>query len=195
MVVRSRSHPTVSIGTHQGESMRAPHIPAMCPWAPTLVRVLVLVLYSIHSHRPGLMMSHHRISLLDGCSDAHGPPPSISTPSTGRASPPQYVDHSHHHLVPLHTLEGFAPKKQMRCQMCNRLTSWACAECSRGRFAVVPIHPPQTKNGGNIVHWTCLCEHRANPFSYPRGKSCKRARSSPSSEWLQGNTRFYFLLK
>ena len=114
-------------------------------------------------------------------SELHGPPRELTPPLSQRASPPQYVDHSSHTLVPLSTIPGFKPREQQRCQMCNKPTSWACAECSKGCQCIVPIHPSQTNKHGQIRYWTCLCEHRANPFIYPRNRA-KRVRSSPSSE-------------
>ena len=60
------------------------------------------------------------------CAELKGPSPSISPPSSVRASPPLYADHSSHNLVPLRNIHGFQGSSQMRCQMCNHLTSWAC---------------------------------------------------------------------
>ena len=104
-----------------------------------------------------------------------------TTPLSARSSPPHYMDNSTHTLVPLSSIPGFKLQEQQRCQICNRATSWACAECSKGRQAIVPIHPTQTNKHGQIRYWTCLCEHRANPFTYPRNRA-KRVRSSPSSD-------------
>ena len=78
---------------------------------------------------------------------------------------------SHHNLMPLRNVEGIkmpagTKKKslQARCVMCNRSTSWCCAECTDGPDALVPICPETSKSRtkpGIINRSACLKLHRA----------------------------------
>ena len=119
-------------------------------------------------------------------SELHGPPRELTPPlshlSASITTSLHRSLHTHSRATFLHpwfqtartaVVPNFKPRYVLGC--------WACTECSKGRQAIVPIHPTQTNKHGQIRYWTCLCEHRANPFTYPRNRA-KRVRSSPSSD-------------
>ena len=58
------------------------------------------------------------------------------SPLSQRASPPHYIDHSTHTLVPLSSIPGFKLQEQQRCQICKHATSWAVGHAPSVRRAV-----------------------------------------------------------
>ena len=93
-------------------------------------------------------------------------------------------DGDNHYLVPLAKVEGYEgkPGSQQRCNLCNRKTSWVCATCTDGPFALFPVCPEVTTcrkgaNRGNQCAHPCLGRHRCNPtFVKKKRKGGKRRR-------------------
>ena len=90
------------------------------------------------------------VVLMGGSVSINGGPPT-------RESPGKHV------LIPLTQVAGYRGPKQQRCQVCNELCSWACARCTTGPNAMVPLHPFSTTARGHTKQHNCLHDHRRDP--------------------------------
>ena len=68
-------------------------------------------------------------------------------------------------------LPGYTGGKQQRCVICNEHVSWACATCSTPLNGIVPVHPPPTGVGKNMVRFCCYAAHCRQPHLAPKGKA------------------------
>jgi hypothetical protein len=123
-------------------------------------------------------------SFLPSSPSSSGSPPPFPPGKGEKRSREGSPTHEEHRLVPIRTLKANLRKVyQLKCNVCNKKTTYVCLTCSTVPNGWWPCHPHTTHYRGQTRKHTCLSFHQEQPDVVPRGRRPnKRARASPAPE-------------